>query len=164
MFGATLRSPRRSSLRNARMPSSIRFFMTPLFRDTRPSWRRRRFTAPAASASCGGVRMKWAADILKCRVRNRSKNLRIEDELRSQYSIGYVSDATDNSGAFRKIRLTAGSKLAMRTRWILSQVILFLQTRHAAERGSKAHGSQNRFGDRFGRRHAESVDSRPHGS
>jgi hypothetical protein len=45
---------------------------------------------------------------------------RMEDELRSQYSIGYVSDATDNSGAFRKIRLTAGSKPPVETRWILS--------------------------------------------
>jgi VWFA-related protein len=40
----------------------------------------------------------------------------IEDELRGQYSIGYVSDAADNGGAFRKIRLTAGSKLMVRTR------------------------------------------------
>jgi VWFA-related protein len=41
---------------------------------------------------------------------------RIEDELRNQYSIGYTPDRANASGAFRKIKLTVKSSLAVRTR------------------------------------------------
>src|SRR5437667_12883204 len=42
---------------------------------------------------------------------------RIQEELRSQYSLGYISDQTGNAGGFRKIRLTTKQNgLTVRTR------------------------------------------------